>query len=99
MAGLPKRLSTTLPKVRSHRVDTVQAINWSIPYWIHSFSAHGKAVAVIASAEEGEKIVKAALDTFGGVHALVINEDVVRSNALAAMTESDWDDVIAGNTR
>ena len=43
--------------------------------------------------------MKAALDTFGGVHALVINEDVVRSNALAAMTESDWDDVIAGNTR
>ncbi|KIK17600.1 hypothetical protein PISMIDRAFT_24851 [Pisolithus microcarpus 441] len=34
--------------------------------------AGGKAVPVVCSAEEGEKIVKAALDTFGGVHDTVI---------------------------
>ncbi|KAI6016675.1 hypothetical protein BKA83DRAFT_4497809 [Pisolithus microcarpus] len=33
-------------------------------------AAGGKAVPVVCSAEEGEKIVKAALDTFGGVHVL-----------------------------
>lgn len=57
--------------------------------------AGGKAASVICSAEDGEKIVKAALDAFGGVHVLVANAGVLRDRSFAAMTEQEWDTVIA----
>ncbi|OBZ72493.1 Peroxisomal hydratase-dehydrogenase-epimerase [Grifola frondosa] len=61
--------------------------------------AGGKAVAAVASAEDGEGIVKVALETFGGVHVLVANAGVVRANAFGSMTDKDWDDVIAVHLR
>lgn len=53
----------------------------------------------IVSAEDGDKIVRTALDVYGGVHVLVANAGFVRSNTFAAMTDGDWDDIIAGNLR
>jgi multifunctional beta-oxidation protein len=61
--------------------------------------AGAKAVAAVASAEEGERIVKIALDTFGGVHILVANAGILRDKSFTAMTEKEWDDVIAVHLR
>ncbi|KAI6169136.1 hypothetical protein EDD17DRAFT_1464898 [Pisolithus thermaeus] len=62
-------------------------------------AAGGKAIPVVCSAEEGEKIVKAALDAFGTVHVLVANAGVLRDRSFAAMTEQEWDTVIAVHLR
>ena len=56
-------------------------------------------MAVVCSAEEGETIVKAALDKFGSVHALVANAGVLRDKSFTAMTEQEWDIVIAVHLR
>ncbi|OJT15201.1 Peroxisomal hydratase-dehydrogenase-epimerase [Trametes pubescens] len=61
--------------------------------------AGGKAVAAVASAEDGEGIVKAALDTFGGVHVLVANAGVARPSAFEKLSEKDWDEVLAVHLR
>ena len=61
--------------------------------------AGGKAIPVICSAEDGEKIVKAALDAYGGVHVLVANAGVLRDRSFTAMTEQEWDTVIAVHLR
>ncbi|KAI0822455.1 multifunctional beta-oxidation protein [Trametes gibbosa] len=61
--------------------------------------AGGKAVAAVASAEDGEGIVKAALDTFGSVHVLVANAGVARPSAFEKLSEKDWDDVLAVHLR
>ena len=63
------------------------------------FVAGGKAVAAIASAEDGEAIVKVALEKFGGVHILVANAGILRDKSFIAMTEKEWDDVIAVHLR
>lgn len=62
-------------------------------------TAGGKAVAAIASAENGDAIVKIALDTFGGVHVLVANAGNLRDKSFSAMSEKEWDDVIAVHLR
>ncbi|KAL4064513.1 hypothetical protein J3A83DRAFT_4100984 [Scleroderma citrinum] len=62
-------------------------------------AAGGKATSVVCSAEDGEKIVKAALDTFGGVHVLIANAGVLRDRSFTAMTEQEWDTVIAVHLR
>ncbi|KAI0346127.1 peroxisomal hydratase-dehydrogenase-epimerase [Trametopsis cervina] len=56
--------------------------------------AGGKAVAAIFSAEEGEAIVKVALETFGGVHILVANAGVLRDKSFASLTDPEWDLVL-----
>lgn len=61
--------------------------------------AGGKATAAVCSAEEGETIVKAALDKFGGVHVLVANAGVLRDKSFTAMTEQEWDTVVAVHLR
>ena len=61
--------------------------------------AGGKAAAAIASAEDGEAIVKVALEKFGGVHVLVANAGILRDKSFTAMTEKEWDDVIAVHLR
>ncbi|KAI0768061.1 multifunctional beta-oxidation protein [Trametes elegans] len=61
--------------------------------------AGGKAVAAVTSAEDGEGIVKAALDTFGGVHVLVANAGVARPSAFEKLSEKDWDEVLAVHLR
>lgn len=55
----------------------------------------GKGAAAVCSAEDGDAIVKVALDSFGGVHALVCNAGILRDKAFVNMTEKMWDDVMA----
>ncbi|KAG0705683.1 hypothetical protein DFH29DRAFT_1029857 [Suillus ampliporus] len=62
-------------------------------------SAGGKAVPAICSAEDGEAIVKTALDAFGGVHVLVANAGVLRDRSFTAMSEQEWDIVMAVHLR
>ncbi|GAA5910845.1 hypothetical protein JCM6882_003442 [Rhodosporidiobolus microsporus] len=57
--------------------------------------AGGKAVAAVESTLEGEKLVKAALDAFGGLHIVVANAGILVDRSFAAMTEADWDKVYA----
>ncbi|KAI0316562.1 peroxisomal hydratase-dehydrogenase-epimerase [Amylostereum chailletii] len=61
--------------------------------------AGGKAVAAVCSAEDGEGIVKAALDAFGGVHILVANAGILRDKSFTAMSEAEWDAVLAVHLR
>ncbi|KAJ3889553.1 peroxisomal hydratase-dehydrogenase-epimerase [Lentinula edodes] len=57
--------------------------------------AGGKATTAVCSAEDGETIVKAALDNFGGVHILVANAGILRDKSFTAMSEQEWDIVLA----
>ncbi|GJN93440.1 hypothetical protein Rhopal_006496-T1 [Rhodotorula paludigena] len=53
----------------------------------------GKAVAVVDSTLEGEKLVKGALDAFGSLHVIICNAGILRDKSFAAMTEAEWDAV------
>jgi NAD(P)-dependent dehydrogenase (short-subunit alcohol dehydrogenase family) len=60
-------------------------------------AAGGKAVANyddIASWQGGENVVRQAVDTFGGLHALVNNAGILRDKMSFNMDEADWDAVI-----
>ncbi|KAF9790898.1 multifunctional beta-oxidation protein [Thelephora terrestris] len=61
--------------------------------------AGGKATAAVCSAEDGDALVKAALDAFGGVHILVANAGILRDKSFVAMTEQEWDAVVAVHLR
>jgi multifunctional beta-oxidation protein len=62
--------------------------------------AGGKAIAAVCSAEDGEAIVKAAVDAFGGeIHVLIANAGVLRDRSFAAMTEQEWDIIMAVHLR
>lgn len=61
--------------------------------------AGGKATAAICSAEDGDAIVKTALEKFGGVHVLIANAGILRDKSFAAMTEQEWDIVLAVHLR
>jgi multifunctional beta-oxidation protein len=69
-------------------------------YDLRSFGlAGGKAAAAICSAEDGDAIVKVALEKFGGVHILIANAGVLRDKSFQAMTEQEWDLVMAVHLR
>ncbi|KAL4247202.1 short-chain dehydrogenases/reductases (SDR) family protein [Abortiporus biennis] len=57
--------------------------------------AGGKAAAAVTSAEDGEGIVKVALEKFGGVHILIANAGILRDKSFTSMTEKEWDAVLA----
>ena len=59
----------------------------------------GQAVGVKASAEDGETVVKAAIDTFGRLDCLVNNAGILRDRAFANMDDQLWDQVIAVHLR
>ncbi|KAJ7274455.1 peroxisomal hydratase-dehydrogenase-epimerase [Mycena haematopus] len=61
--------------------------------------AGGKATAAVCSAEDGETIVKAALDQFGGVHVLIANAGILRDKSFQAMTDQEWDLVLQVHLR
>ncbi|KAG9314887.1 hypothetical protein JVU11DRAFT_3989 [Chiua virens] len=61
--------------------------------------AGGKATPVVCSAEDGERIVRAALDAFGAVHVLVANAGVLRDRSFVGMSEQEWDLVMAVHLR
>ncbi|KAK2460883.1 hypothetical protein APHAL10511_007353 [Amanita phalloides] len=61
--------------------------------------AGGKAISAVCSVEDAETIVKAALDKFGAVHGLVANAGILRDKSFTAMTEQEWDLVLAVHLR
>ena len=64
--------------------------------------AGGNAVATygdVASWEGGEETIKAALDSFGQIDALVNCAGIVRDTPIWEMSEEDWDAVIRGNVK
>ena len=59
----------------------------------------GKAVGNKASAEDGDAVVKAAIDAFGRVDIVVNNAGILRDKAFANMEDAMWDQVIAVHMR
>jgi len=65
----------------------------------YAIVAGGKAVVAICSAEDGDAIVKTAIERFGGVHVLIANAGILRDKSFTAMTEQEWDLVLAVHLR
>ena len=59
----------------------------------------GKAVGLKASAEDGEAVLKAAIDAYGRIDILVNNAGILRDKAFANMEDELWDQVIAVHLR
>lgn len=49
----------------------------------------------ICSHAGGGRILQAALDTYGGLHAVVNNAGICRDRMFASLSEQDWDEVVA----
>lgn len=65
-------------------------------------AAGGQAVANgddVASSDGAQRIVQTAIDTFGGVDALVNNAGILRDKVLVNITDEDWDAVLKVNLR
>ncbi|WP_210569379.1 SDR family oxidoreductase [Streptomyces sp. GESEQ-4] len=61
-------------------------------------AAGGQAVANtddIASWDGAERLVRQAVETYGGLDVLVNNAGILRDRTIVSMTEQDWDSVIA----
>ncbi|PKI84989.1 hypothetical protein MVES1_000810 [Malassezia vespertilionis] len=56
--------------------------------------AGGNAVPSIGSVEDGDKIVKDAMDAFGGVHCIVNNAGILRDKSFTSATADDWNAVM-----
>ncbi|KAL5614625.1 uncharacterized protein BROUX77_000462 [Berkeleyomyces rouxiae] len=54
----------------------------------------GKAVGVKASAEDGDTVVKAAIDAFGRIDIIINNAGILRDKAFANMDDNMWDSVM-----
>lgn len=59
----------------------------------------GKAVGNKASAEDGDAVVKSAIDAYGRIDVLVNNAGILRDKAFANMEDQMWDQVIAVHLR
>lgn len=59
----------------------------------------GKAVGVKASAEDGDAVVKGAIDAFGRIDIIVNNAGILRDKAFTNMTDEQWDQVISVHLR
>ena len=65
-------------------------------------AAGGEAIANhddVADWEGSQRIVNAAIGTFGDLHVLVNNAGILRDRVLVNMTEQEWDDVIRVHLR
>jgi hypothetical protein len=54
-------------------------------------AAGGQAVANYDSVEDGDKIVKTAIDAFGRVDIIINNAGILRDVSFAKMTDADWE--------
>ncbi|KAK8051262.1 hypothetical protein PG993_002647 [Apiospora rasikravindrae] len=54
----------------------------------------GKAAGVKTSAEEGEKVVKGAMDAFGRIDIIINNAGILRDKAFTNMDDNLWDPVL-----
>jgi len=54
-------------------------------------AAGGEAIANVDSVEAGDKIVQAAMDTYGRVDVVINNAGVLRDSSFAKLTDADWD--------
>ena len=61
--------------------------------------AGGRAVAAVGSVDDGDAIVKVAVEKFGGAHILVANAGILRDKSFSAMSEQEWDAVLAVHLR
>jgi len=61
--------------------------------------AGGQAISAVFSVEDGEKIAEFALKQFGAVHVLVANAGILRDKSFQAMSEQEWDLVLAVHLR
>jgi NAD(P)-dependent dehydrogenase (short-subunit alcohol dehydrogenase family) len=61
--------------------------------------AGGKAVGVKASAEDGDAVVKAAIDAYGRIDIIINNAGILRDKAFTNMDDKLWDDVMAVHLR
>jgi len=59
----------------------------------------GNAVGVKASAEDGDVVVKAAIDAYGRIDIVINNAGILRDKAFANMDDKMWDQVIAVHLR
>lgn len=53
--------------------------------------SNGKAKACYDSVENGEAIVKSAIDQYGRIDILINNAGILRDKSLLKMTDADWD--------
>ncbi|MFT3710538.1 MAG: SDR family NAD(P)-dependent oxidoreductase [Archangium sp.] len=54
-------------------------------------AAGGNAVANYDSVEDGDKIIKTAIDSFGRIDVLINNAGILRDVSFQKMTKDDWD--------
>jgi len=59
----------------------------------------GKAAGVKCSAEDGDTLIKGAIDAFGSVHILINNAGILRDKSFANMDDKLWDQVVAVHLR
>ena len=59
----------------------------------------GKAVGSKASVEDGDAVVKTAIDNFGRIDILINNAGILRDKAFANMTDEQWDIILAVHLR
>ncbi len=59
----------------------------------------GKAVGAKFSAEDGDAVVKAAIDAFGRIDIVINNAGILRDKAFNNMDDAMWDAVLSVHTR